>query len=352
MFNVFRKKTRQVKAKDLPIGGGAPVSVQTMTNRPAEDIEGTIEQIYEIAQAGGELVRIAVPNMAFAKKISKITDKSPIPVAADIHFDENLALEALNQGVAKLRLNPGNLSHKERLSDIASLASQLHVPIRIGVNEGSISKKILEKYGSICPESLLESLENEVKLFEKLEFFDLVLSVKTFSLPLTLKVHSMIAERFDYPVHIGVTEAGLPYSGLVRSSAGIGTLLLLGIGDTVRVSLTGSPLEEVKAAWEILKAAEARKRGPIIISCPGCGRTAIDIYTLANRVDKALETFSKPITVAVMGCAVNGPGEARQADVGIAGGHGEGVVFRKGKIIRKVPENQLLKELMNEIENL
>lgn len=345
-------ETRQVTARNLRIGGGTPVAVQTMTNVPARDIPRTIDQIFEVAAAGADIVRIAVPDMDAAKGISKIIDKSPIPVVADIHFDERLALEALDRGIDKLRLNPGNLVHKERLPMIAAKASERHVPIRIGVNEGSLSKRLLEKYGSPCAEALVESAADEVAEFEKLGFYDIVISVKTFSLPLMMKVHSMLASRFRYPLHLGVTEAGIPYSGTIRSAAGIGALLLSGIGDTIRVSLTGSPIEEVRAGWEILKVCGVRQRGPVVISCPGCGRTAIDICSIAEKVNKALESCGRMITVAVMGCAVNGPGEARMADVGIAGGRGEGIIFRKGEIVRKVKEEELFAELMKEIESL
>ncbi len=352
MITTNRRKTKKVYAGKLAIGGDSPISVQTMTNIPFADIDATIDQIYEIAESGGELVRIAVPNIEFAKKISKIVDKSPIPVSADIHFDERIALEALNSGVDKLRLNPGNLIHKERLPEIAKHASERHVPIRIGVNEGSLDKNLLKKYGSPTAEALVESALNEVKLFEEIGFFDLVISVKTFSLPLMIEVHKLLTEKTDYPLHIGVTEAGIPYTGIIRSSAGIGALLLAGIGDTIRVSLTGSPVEEVKAGWEILKSTESRRRGATVISCPCCGRTAINVQNLAQQVTKEIENYTTPITVAVMGCAVNGPGEARLADVGIAGGRGEGIIFKKGEIIKKVPEDKLFESLMKEIENI
>lgn len=346
------KDTRRVIAGKLPIGGGAPVVVQTMTNVPSRDVERTIDQIFEIAEAGGELVRIAVPDMDAAKSVHRIIDKSPIPVAADIHFDERLALEALDGGIHKLRLNPGNLVHKERLPEIAAKASERGVPIRIGVNEGSLSRAILKKHGSPCAAALIESVEDEVREFERIGFRDLVLSVKTFSLPLMLEVNRALSERFPYPLHIGVTEAGVPYSGTIRSAAGIGALLLSGIGDTIRVSLTASPIEEIRAAWEILKATGKRSRGPVVISCPGCGRTGIDICSIAARVNEAVRQMSEPLVIAVMGCAVNGPGEARMADVGIAGGRGEGIIFRKGAVIRKVREDRLFDELMAEIENL
>ncbi len=347
-----RKQTRRIYARNLAIGGGAPVSVQSMANKPAADISAINEQIAMLSENGCELVRIAVPDVDCALKIGKIIDKSPIPVCADVHFDWRIAMEVLNQGIDKLRLNPGNLQKKEKLAEITKLASTRKVPIRIGVNSGSLDKKLLKKYGSPNAEALFESAETEIAEFDKLGFHDIVISIKTFSLPVLLQANRMISEKFDYPLHLGVTEAGTAFSGSIRSAAALAILLNEGIGDTIRVSLTDDPIKEVRAAWEILKALELRKRGATVISCPGCGRTAINIYELAEKVNDALLTCKKEIKVAVMGCVVNGPGEAREADVGIAGGKGEGIIFRKGKIIRKLPESELFSALVEEIEKL
>lgn len=349
---MLKKQTHRVYARNLAIGGTAPVSVQSMANKPAADVSAVIDQIAVLAENGCELVRIAVPDIDCAMKIGKITENSPIPVCADVHFDWRIAMEALNQGIDKLRLNPGNLQKKEKLAEITALASARKVPIRIGVNSGSLDKKLLKKYGSPTAEALFESAKTEIAEFEKLGFHDIVVSIKTFSLPILLQANRMISEEFDYPIHLGVTEAGTAFSGSIRSSAALGVLLSEGIGDTIRVSLTDDPLKEVRAAWEILKALELRKRGATVISCPGCGRTAINIIDLAEKVNNALLSCKKEIKVAVMGCVVNGPGEARGADVGIAGGKGEGILFKKGKIIRKLPESELFSALIEEIEKL
>ncbi len=345
------KNSRQLFVRDLPIGGGAPVVVQTMTNKPASETSATIEQIHALCEAGCEMVRVAVPDMEAASRLGKIIEKSPVPVVADIHFDWKLAMESLHQGADKLRLNPGNLQKKEHLADIVALAKSRKVPIRIGVNSGSLDKKLLKKYGSPTADALFESASNEIRAFEELGFEDIVVSVKTFSVPRLIETNKMLASGFDYPLHIGVTESGTLFSGSIRSSVGIGSLLNMGIGDTIRVSLTADPLNEVKAAWEILKSLELRKRGAVVVSCPGCGRTGIDIYSLAEKVNDALSTCSRQITVAVMGCVVNGPGEAREADLGCAGGRSEGVIFRKGIIVKKVREEDLFKALMDEVED-
>lgn len=345
-------KTKKLYVRNLPIGGGAPVSVQSMVNVPAFDTPRIIDQIHALAAAGCELIRVAVPNHEASIRLGKIVESSLIPVCADIHFDWRLAMDSLAQGVDKLRLNPGNLQKKDRLKEITSLALERKVPIRIGVNSGSLDKKLLKKYGSVTAEALFESAVNEVEAFEKLGFFDIVISVKTFSIPTLLRVNRMLSEKFEYPLHLGVTEAGTILPGTVRSAVGISNLLAQGIGDTIRVSLTADPINEVKAGWEILKALDLRQRGATVISCPGCGRTGIDIYTLADRVNAELSNCDKNITVAVMGCVVNGPGEARNADVGCAGGKGEGIIFKKGEIVKKVAEEDLFPALINEINML
>ena len=344
--------TKKLYVRNLAIGGGAPISIQSMVNVPAFDTSKIIEQIHKLSDAGCELIRVAVPDNSSAKQLGKIIEASPIPVCADIHFDWKLAMESLEQGVDKLRLNPGNLQKKDKLKDITSLALERKVPIRIGVNSGSLDKKLLKKYGNVTAAALFESALNEVEAFEKLGFFNIVISVKTFSVPILIKVNKMLSEKFDYPLHLGVTEAGTLFSGVIRSAVGISNLLAQGIGDTIRVSLTADPLDEVKAGWEILKALGLRSRGATVISCPGCGRTGIDIYALAEKVNTELTNCKKNITVAVMGCVVNGPGEARNADVGCAGGKGEGIVFKKGEIVKKVPESELFTTLMQEIELL
>lgn len=346
----MERDTKAVRVGALTIGGGAPIVVQSMTNLPAVDTGATIEQIASLAELGCELIRVAVPDLDVARKLNKIVSASPIPVCADIHFDWRIAMEALNQGVSKLRLNPGNLQRKERLKDITELASQLHVPIRIGVNSGSLHKELLKKYGAPTAEALVESASNEVEQFERLGFTDIVISIKSSSPEITIKANRLLHEKYRYPLHLGLTEAGTLLSGAIKSTVTLAPLLRDGIGDTIRISLTASPKEEVKAAWELLKAMQLRKRGVSIISCPGCGRTAIDIYSLAEKVERALTKCNATITVAVMGCVVNGPGEAREADYGIAGGKGEGLIFKKGKIVKKVPESELTTELIEEIE--
>lgn len=351
-MTVERRASRRVFAGGLPIGGGAPVVLQTMLTEPLENLSAALAQTRMVADAGCELIRVAVPDEHCIENLKTFVGSSPVPVCADIHFDWRLALLALESGVHKLRLNPGNMLRKEKLADIAALAAERRTPIRIGVNEGSLSKAVLRKYGGVTAEALAESVLNEVGLLENLNFTDIVVSVKTFSLPLLIEVHRLLAGRFDYPFHIGVTEAGTSYAGSIRSAVGIGTLLMSGIGDTVRVSLTASPLEEIRAGKEILKAAGVRNFGPVVVSCPTCGRTQIDLIGLACRVEEFLKDCRKNITVAVMGCIVNGPGEARNADVGIAGGKGEGAVFVGGKIVRRVPEAQLFEALAEELDKI
>ena len=347
-----RKNTKQVLAGGLPIGGGAPVTVQSMLNRPAEDFAGSVAQAKELAAAGCQLIRAAIPNREAVPLIEKLKEAVNVPIVADIHFDYRLALEAAAAGVDKIRINPGNIGDEGRVKQVADVCRQKGIPIRIGVNAGSLEKEILKKYGAPTPEALVDSALYHASLLERFDFTDIVLSMKSSHVPTMYAAYALAAERTDYPLHVGVTEAGTERMGLIRSAAGIGGLLLAGIGDTIRVSLTDDPAKEVRAGIDLLRAAALRQDGPRIVSCPTCGRTRIDLIGLAGRVEEALQDCKKPITVAVMGCVVNGPGEAREADVGIAGGDGCGLVFRKGEKPRKVPEEKLLEELLKEIETL
>lgn len=345
----MRRKTRKVYYGNVAVGGGAPVTVQSMTNTKTADVEATVKQIRDLSAAGCEIIRVAVPDMEAAKKLGAIKEHIDIPLIADIHFDYRLALEAIEQGVDGLRLNPGNIGQAERVREIAHRAREAGIPIRVGVNSGSIEKGILAKYGGPTAEGMVESALNQIRILEENDFQDIVISLKATDVMMTIRAYELMAEKVDYPFHIGITEAGTIWSGTIKSAAGIGALLSRGIGDTIRVSLTGDPLEEVRVGWQILKSLRLRKRGAEIISCPTCGRTEIDLISLANQVEKMLEKYDKEITVAVMGCVVNGPGEAREADIGIAGGRGVGLIFRKGEIIKKVPEAKLLEELEKEI---
>lgn len=326
--------------------------VQSMTSTRTADVAGTCAQIDRLAQAGCELVRVAVPDMETAGALGAIVERSPVPVAADIHFDPDIALAALDQGVDKLRLNPGNLKRKSALREIVRRASARGVPIRIGVNAGSVDRSLLKEHGDLTAEVLVKSALMEVRRLEDLSFRDIVISMKAFDVPLLLEAHRLLAQQVDYPFHIGVTEAGTLLRGSVRSAVGIGALLAMGMGDTVRVSLTEDPVEEIKVAYEILKALNLRKRGPVIVSCPTCGRTRIDLVGLAKAVEEGMSRWDAPIRVAVMGCVVNGPGEARMADIGVAGGKGEGAIFRKGRIIRKVREEDILSALFEEVAQM
>ena len=344
--------TRQINVGGVPIGGGAPVTIQSMTNTSTQDVAATVAQIERLAAAGCEIVRVAVPDMEAARAVGKIKENSPIPVVVDIHFDYKLALEAIAAGADKVRINPGNIGGEDRVKAVAEACRQRGIPIRVGVNGGSLEKPILAKYGKICPEAMVESAFGHIRLLNKFDFDDICVSLKSSSVPVTMKAYQLMGEASDYPLHIGVTEAGTARMGTLKSAVGIGGLLALGVGDTVRVSLSADPVEEIYAAREILKAAGVRKEGPELVSCPTCGRTKIDLIALANEVEERLKTVDKPITVAVMGCAVNGPGEARSADCGIAGGIGEGLLFQKGEIVKKVPQDRLVDELFQLIERL
>ena len=344
--------TKQIMVGGVPIGGGAPVTIQSMTNTRTDDVEATLHQIRTLAAAGCEIIRVAVPDMAAAKAVGKIKEGSPIPVVVDIHFDYKLALEAIAAGADKVRINPGNIGGADHVKAVAQACAQRGVPIRIGVNGGSLEKPLLAKYGGVCPEAMVESAFGHIRLLNQFDFDDICVSLKSSSVPMTMKAYQLMSQASDYPLHIGVTEAGTVRMGTLKSAVGIGGLLALGIGDTMRVSLSADPVEEVYAAKEILKAAGVRKEGAELVSCPTCGRTRIDLIALANEVEERLKTVDKPITVAVMGCVVNGPGEASAADCGIAGGVGEGLLFKKGQIVRKVPQERLVDELFALIDTL
>jgi len=349
---IKRKETRQIHIGKVAIGGGAPISVQSMTNTKTADTEATVAQINALQAAGCDIVRLAVPDMEAALNLGNIIKKVKVPLVADIHFDYRLALEAINQGISALRLNPGNIGGEANVKAVVAEAKAHGIPIRIGVNAGSLDKKLLAKYGGVTAEALVESAMEHVRILEAQDFYDMKISLKAHDVPLTLAAYQLMSETVDYPLHLGITEAGTARTGMIKSAVGIGALLAQGIGDTFRISLTGDPVVEVRVANEILKALGMREYGPTLISCPTCGRTSIDLAGIADEVDRRLQGISKPISVAVMGCVVNGPGEARGADVGIAGGNGEGLVFRKGEIIRKVKETELVEELFKEIDNI
>ncbi len=348
----MRRMSKAVKAGSVSIGGGADISVQSMLNVPANDIEGNVRQAVALETAGCEIIRAAIPNMDAVSLIPAIKMAVTIPLVADIHFDYRLALASVEAGVDKIRINPGNIGSKDRIKQVADACGERGIPIRIGVNSGSLEKEILQKYGSPTPEALCESALYHASLLEECGFHDIVLSIKSSNVDTMVRAYELAAQQCDYPLHLGVTEAGTERMGLIKSAIGIGSLLQRGIGDTIRVSLTADPVKEVAAGFDILKALELRGGCPQIISCPTCGRTKIDLIGLANRVEEALAGCKKPLKVAVMGCAVNGPGEAREADIGIAGGDGVGLLFKKGEILRKVPEEMLLDALLEEIEKL
>ena len=344
--------TRQIRVGNVLIGGGAPVAIQSMLNTKTTDVESSLAQIRALQAAGCQIVRLAVPNMEAANAFARICEKSPLPLVADIHFDYKLAIAAAEGGAAKIRINPGNIGGEDRVEAVVSACKARNIPIRIGVNGGSLDKRLLEKYGHPTAEALVESAFQHIALLEKFDFYDTCVSMKSSTVPTMVAAARLFREKCDYPLHIGVTETGPVRMGLMKSAMGIGALLLDGVGDTIRVSLTDDPVEEVYAAKDILKAAGLRKEGVNIISCPTCGRTQIDLIGLVNQVEAALKNCEKPITVAVMGCIVNGPGEAREADIGIAGGDGCGMLFEKGQQIEKLPYEQLLPTLLERIKNL
>ena len=342
--------TRQIRVGDVLIGGGAPVVIQSMLNTKTTDVEGSLAQIKALKTAGCQIARLAVPNMEAARGFAEICKECSLPLVADIHFDYKLAIAAAEGGASKIRINPGNIGGEDRVKAVVDVCKDKHIPIRIGVNGGSLDKKLLEKYGHPTAEALVESAFEHLELLEKYGFYDTCLSMKSSTVPTMVAAARLFRSKCDYPLHIGVTETGPVKMGLMKSAMGIGALLLDGIGDTIRVSLTDDPVEEVYAAKDILKAAGLRKEGVNIISCPTCGRTRIDLIGLVNQVDAALKDCKKPITVAVMGCVVNGPGEAREADIGIAGGDGWGMIFEKGQQVEKLPYEELLGALLKRIE--
>jgi (E)-4-hydroxy-3-methylbut-2-enyl-diphosphate synthase len=344
-----RKKTRTIYVGKVPIGGGNTIIVQSMTKTDTADVKSTIKQIKSLDASGCEIIRLAVPDMNAAKTLGKIKKSIRIPLIADIHFDWRLALEAIKQGVDGLRINPGNIGARWKIKDVVNAAGERGISIRIGVNAGSLEKELLKKYGHPKPEALVESAERHIQILEELKFTDIKVSLKASEVLKTVEAYRLFSERYDYPLHIGISEAGPPSSGIIKSSVGLGILLSEGIGDTIRVSLTAKPEEEVRVAYEILKSLGLRKKGVDIISCPTCGRCRIDLKGLATKVEYRLRNIDKPITIAVMGCVVNGPGEARGADFGIAGGKGRGIIFKKGKILKTVKEDELLEALLREI---
>ena len=344
--------TRQILVGGVPVGGGAPVTIQSMTNTPTDDVTATVAQIRGLETAGCQIIRVAVPDMAAAKAVGAIKAQIHIPLVVDIHFDYKLALACVEAGCDAVRINPGNIGGADRVKAVAEACKAKKIPIRIGVNGGSLEKPLLAKYGGVTPEALVESAFGHIALLEQYDFHDICVSLKSSSVPVTMAAYKLMSEQSDYPLHLGVTETGTIRMGTLKSAIGIGGLLALGIGDTMRVSLSADPVEEVLAARDILKAAGLRREGADLISCPTCGRTRIDLIALANEVEERLKTVDKPITVAVMGCVVNGPGEAAAADVGIAGGNGEGLLFRKGEIVKKVPQDQLVDELFALVDQL
>lgn len=345
--------TKQIMVGNVPVGGGAPVAIQSMCSTPTHDVEATVAQIHRLEAAGCEIIRVAVPDKAAAKAIGAIKEQIHIPLVVDIHFDYKLALECIAAGADKVRINPGNIGSEDRVKAVADACRQKNIPIRIGVNGGSLEKDLLAKYGKVCPEALVESAFGHIKLLNKYDFDDICVSLKSSNVATTMQAYQLMSRKSDYPLHLGVTEAGTPTMGVIKSAMGIGGLLALGIGDTFRVTLTADPCEEIVAAKRILQAAGLRQDGPNLISCPTCGRTRINLIPLANEVEERLKSVHKPITVAVMGCVVNGPGEASAADVGIAGGNGFGFLFQHGKVIKnQIPEDQLVDELFKLIDEL
>lgn len=349
---MIRKNTKQIQIGNISIGGNSKIAVQSMLNVPSDNIEGSVKQAVELEKAGCDIIRLAIPNQDAIKLIPAIKKEVTVPLVADIHFDYRLALEAAAAGIDKIRINPGNIGDESRVKMVAEECSRRNIPIRIGVNSGSLEKEILAKYGKPTPQALCDSAMYHASLLEKFDFDNIVLSMKSSNVEIMTQAYELVSEKCDYPLHLGVTEAGTERMGIIKSSIGIGSLLLKGIGDTIRVSLTDEPVKEVYAAKDILKALGLNDEGIKFISCPTCGRTRIDLIGIAKQAEEMLKDCKKNITVAIMGCAVNGPGEAREADIGIAGGLKEGLIFKKGKIVRKVPESELLSELVKEIENM
>jgi (E)-4-hydroxy-3-methylbut-2-enyl-diphosphate synthase len=350
-FSIKRKNTRQINVGNVKVGDGAPIAIQSMTNTPTQDVAATISQIQRLERAGCEIVRVAVPDKEAAKAITSIKKKTSIPIIADIHFDYRLALAAGKAGADGLRINPGNIGGAEKVKAVVDCAKRHDIPIRIGVNSGSVEKDILKKHGGPSAPAMVESAFRQLELLDSFDFHQIKISIKASDVIRTVDAYRLLSSKTDLPLHVGVTEAGGLYSGIVKSSLGIGMLLAEGIGDTVRVSLTRDPVEEIRVGYEILKALNIRQHGPDIISCPTCGRCNIDLFKIVEQVEKALLYRPEPIKLAIMGCVVNGPGEAKEADIGVAGGDGSGVLFKKGKVIKKIPENKLAEVLLKEVEN-
>lgn len=346
---MYRDHTKVVQIGDRKIGGGNPVLIQSMTNTRTDDVEATVKQILELEAAGCEIIRCAVPDMAAAEALTEIKKQIHIPLVADIHFDYRLAIAAIEHGADKIRINPGNIGSTDRIRAVVNAAKERNIPIRVGVNSGSLEKELVEKYGGVTAEGLVESALDKVKIIEDMGYDNLVISIKSSDVLMCTRAHELIAQKTDYPLHVGITEAGTLYSGNIKSAVGLGIILYQGIGDTIRVSLTGAPLEEIKSAKRILKTLGLRKGGVEVVSCPTCGRTRIDLIGLANRVESMVQDIPLDIKVAVMGCVVNGPGEAKEADIGIAGGDGVGLLIKKGEVVKKVPEDQLLDTLREEL---
>lgn len=348
---MYRDNTKVINIGGVKIGGGNPIAIQSMTNTRTEDVEATVKQILELEKAGCEIIRCTVPDIEAAKAIKEIKKQIHIPLVADIHFDYKMAIAAMENGADKIRINPGNIGSEENIRAVISVAKERNIPIRVGVNSGSLEKHLVEKYHGVTAEGLVESAIDKVRIIENLGYDNLVISIKCSDVMMCVRAHELMAGKTPYPLHVGITEAGTVFSGNIKSSIGLGLILNQGIGDTIRVSLTDNPVEEIKAAKLILRTLGLRKGGIEVVSCPTCGRTKIDIISLAAKVEKLVEDYPLDIKVAVMGCAVNGPGEAKEADIGIAGGIGEGLLIKKGEIVRKVPEDELLATLKNELDN-
>jgi len=347
----YREQTKEIRIGSVKIGAGNPVAIQSMTNTRTEDVEATVRQILRLEEAGCEIIRSTVPTLEAAKAISEIKKQIHIPLVADIHFDYRMAIAAMENGADKIRINPGNIGGRDKIREVVACAKERNIPIRVGVNSGSLERELVEKYGGVTPEGLVESALDKVGMVEDAGWDQIVISIKSSDVLICAKAHELLAKRTRYPLHVGITEAGTVYGGNIKSAIGLGIILYQGIGDTIRVSLSGDPLEEIRSAKQILRDLKLREGGVEVTSCPTCGRTKIDLISLANDVERMVQRYSMNIKVAVMGCAVNGPGEAKEADIGIAGGDGEGLLIRKGEIVRKVPEEQLLETLQYELDH-
>lgn len=348
---LYREKTKVIKIGNKVIGGGNPIMIQSMTNTKTEDVAATVNQILRLQDAGCDIIRCTVPNIDAARAIAEIKKEISIPLVADIHFDYRMAIAAMENGADKIRINPGNIGSKERVAEVVRVAKERNIPIRVGVNSGSLEKELVEKYHGVTAEGIVESALDKVRMIEDMDYDNLVISIKSSDVLMSVKAHELLAGKTPYPLHVGITESGTVTSGNIKSSIGLGIILHEGIGDTIRVSLTGDPIEEIKSAKLILRTLGLRKGGIEVVSCPTCGRTNIDLIGLATQVETLVQNYDLDIKVAVMGCAVNGPGEAKEADIGIAGGVGEGLLIKKGEIVRKVPENELLATLKHELDN-